>query len=84
MGVVPSRWRKGNSYPLFRGKSEKSEAFGYIVKGAAVSVADDGSGWLQIIIAPVRDSRTDKFLEHKAIGEKAYIEAKVFSTTIPK
>jgi len=67
---------------VYRGKNENNP-IGTLAKPASVGVADDGSGWLKIIHAPVRTLSKEKYLTQQEIGDDAYIEANNFTTEMP-
>lgn len=67
---------------VYRGKNENNP-IGTLAKPASVGVADDGSGWLKIIHAPVRTLSKEKYLSQEEVGDDAYIKASDFTTEMP-
>ncbi len=65
---------------VYQSKSIKSKVIGYLPKPASIGVADDKSGWLKLIHAPVKHIKTHKYLTLKEMKE-AYIKNENFSTT---
>src|SRR3990172_276174 len=67
---------------VYKGKSEK-KPIGTLAAPASVGVADDGSGWLKIIHAPIRTLSKERYLTNEEIGDEAYIKASNFTTEMP-
>lgn len=65
------------------GKRSTSPVAGFIKQGSAVIVADDGSGWLMLIDAPIRAQQGGRFVEHPDFEGGLYISAARFTTTVP-
>jgi hypothetical protein len=81
----PSTWRCF----VYSAKDTKSKRIGYLARGAAIEIADDGSGWLEIptwfrAIAPVIDLKTNDFLDEALMKRPMYFEASNFTETPPR
>jgi len=75
-----------NTCFVYAAKDTKSKRVGYITQGAAVSVVDDGSGWLELPawgINPVKGVETHDFLSDAQMKRSLYIEASKFTETPP-
>jgi len=71
---------------VYSAKDSKSKRIGYIQHHAAVSVVDDGSGWLELPtwdIKPVMDLKTNDFVSEAQMKRPMYIEASNFTETPP-
>jgi len=74
---------------VYSAKDTKSKRIGYLARGAAIEIADDGSGWLEIptwfrAIAPVIDLKTNDFLDEALMKRPMYFEASNFTETPPR
>lgn len=71
---------------VYTTKDTKSKRVGYLTQGAAVSVVDDGSGWLELPtwgINPVMGLETHDFLSDAQMKKPMYFEATNFTETPP-
>jgi hypothetical protein len=67
---------------VYLAKDTKSKRVGYLQQRAAVSVNDDGSGWLELptwAIKPVKDMKTNDFLSEAQMKRPMYIETSNFT-----
>jgi hypothetical protein len=68
-------------------KDSKSKRIGYLSQGAALSVVDDDSGWLELPtwgINPVMSEKTKDFLNEAQLKKPMYFEATNFTETPPE
>ena len=71
---------------VYAAKDPKSKRVGYLQQRAAVSVLDDGSGWLELPswdINPVMDPKINDFLSEAEMKRPMYFEAANFTETAP-
>ena len=72
-------WIKTDTCWVVKKPTKDAKIVGIILKGAAVAVEDIGKGWAKIVHAPIRDPKTQKYVE----CEGCYIEIKNFTTERP-
>lgn len=73
---------------VYAAKDTKSKRVGYLQKGSAVFVVDDGSGWLEIRkgdISPVMDIKTNDFLhDGREMERSIYFKADSFTPRLER
>ena len=47
--------------------------YGYIKKGANISIEPVDSKWAKLLFGPVRHTKTDRMLEDGEVGKDAYV-----------
>lgn len=67
---------------VYLSPNPSSSSIGYLSPPSAVSVADDGSGWLRLLHGPIKDETTNKFIDTK-FDSGLYIEKSKFTTELP-
>lgn len=72
-----------NRCDVFEGPNISSAIVGHLKSPSSVEVADDGSGWLRLIYAPIRDSSNGDFLDRPDFDGGMYIESRFFTTELP-
>jgi hypothetical protein len=67
-------------------RDAKAKRIGYLTKGSAIHVVDDGSGWLEIpkgSLVPVMDMKTKDFLDEGEMKQAVYFETSHFTEIHP-
>lgn len=68
---------------VYQSPNTSTKPVGYLPPPSSVGVADDGSGWLQLIHGPIKDEATNEFLDDPKFQDGLYIEKSNFTTELP-